>query len=56
MRITVDYEIRVILFAIDSDSINLASKVILLNGFIKKSTKDYSKELAKTTNILKDLF
>lgn len=55
LRITVDHEIRVILFAIDNDNINLASKVILLNGFIKKSTKDYNKEIQKATNILKNL-
>ena len=41
LRVSVDNEIRVILFAVDNDNINLATNVILLNGFVKKSTKDY---------------
>lgn len=55
LRISVDNEIRVILFAVDNENINLASTVVLLNGFIKKSTKDYDKEIIKATNILRRL-
>ena len=40
MRVSVDNEVRVILFAADSDNINLATRIIFLNGFIKKGTKD----------------
>lgn len=52
LRVSVDNEIRVVLFAIDHENINLASRVILLNGFIKKSTKDYDREIIKAQDIL----
>lgn len=55
LRISVDNELRVILFAVDNDNINLASNVILLNGFVKKSTKDYDREIKKAINILRNL-
>ena len=54
LRISVDNEIRVILFAVDNDNINLATKVVLLNGFVKKSTKDYDREIKKAINILRE--
>ena len=53
LRISVDNELRVILFSIDNENINLAKQIIFLNGFIKKSTKDYNKEIDKATDILK---
>ena len=53
LRIYVDNEIRIILFAVDNDNINLATTIIFLNGFIKKSTKDYNTEVVKAINILR---
>lgn len=55
LRISVDNEIRVILFAADNDNINFATNIIFLNGFIKKSTKDYDKEIIKAINILRKI-
>jgi hypothetical protein len=55
LRVSVDNEVRVILFAADNDNINLATTVILLNGFVKKSTKDYDREVVKAVNILDNL-
>lgn len=55
LRISVDNEVRVIIFAVDNDNINLATNIILLNGFVKKSTKDYDKEIKKAINILRNL-
>ncbi|MFK2809797.1 type II toxin-antitoxin system RelE/ParE family toxin [Bacteroides fragilis] len=55
LRVSVDNEVRVILFAADNENINLASSVVLLNGFVKKSTKDYDKEITKAINILRKL-
>lgn len=55
LRITVDNEIRVILFSVDNSNINLSSTVVFLNGFVKKSTKDYKKEVEKATSILRRL-
>ena len=48
-------EYRTVLFAIDNSNVILSTKIILLNGFLKKSTKDYSKQIAKAERILKGL-
>jgi hypothetical protein len=53
LRVSVDNEVRVILFSADNDNINLATNVVLLNGFVKKSTKDYDREITKAINILR---
>lgn len=54
MRVSVNFnEYRTILFAVDNDNIIL-SKRILLNGFLKKSTKDYSKQIKVAKQILED--
>lgn len=56
MRISVgSNEYRTVLFAIDNSNVILSTKIILLNGFLKKSTKDYDKQIAKAVRILKDL-
>jgi len=53
LRISVGNEYRVILFTIDSENIIEAKNILLLNGFIKKSTKDYKKEVTKAEKIIK---
>lgn len=55
LRISVENEVRVILFAADNNNINLATSIIFLNGFVKKSTKDYKREIAKAINILRSI-
>lgn len=55
LRVSVGNEIRVILFAVDDENINLATQVVVLNGFVKKSSKDYGKEIEKAINILRKL-
>ena len=55
LRISVDNEIRIILFSIDNDNINLSTRILFLNGFIKKSTKDYKREINKAETILRRL-
>ena len=53
MRVSVNTnEYRTILFAVDN--IILSKKILLLNGFLKKSTKDYSKQIKIAERILKD--
>lgn len=54
MRVSVDRnEYRTILFTIDNDNIVNATQILLLNAFLKKSTKDYKKQLEIADNILK---
>lgn len=56
MRISVgSNEYRTILFAIDKDNVIEATKIILLNGFLKKSNKDYRKQIEIAQSILNDL-
>ncbi len=44
-----------ILFAIDHENFIEAEQILLLNGFMKKSTKDYKKEIQKAEQILSRL-
>ena len=55
LRISVANEYRVILFTIDQDNFIEAEQILLLNGFMKKSTKDYKKEIQKAIQILNSL-
>ena len=55
LRILVDNEYRVVIFTIDNDNIIECEQIILLNGFVKKSTKDYKKEINKARQILDTL-
>jgi len=56
MRVSVGInEYRSVIFPIDHENIMQAKKIILLNGFLKKSTKDYDKHIKKLTKILNNL-
>ena len=54
MRISVDNEYRIILFAIDNDNFINANEIALLNGFIKKSTGDYDKQIVIAQKRMED--
>ena len=55
MRVSVNFnEYRTILFAVDNDNIIPSKRILLLNGFLKKSTKDYSKQIKVAKQILED--
>ncbi len=53
MRISATNAIRVIIFAIDNEDINQATKIVLLNAFVKKNTKDYKKQIITAVTILR---
>lgn len=56
MRVSVGTnEYRTVLFAIDNENIILSTKIVLISGFLKKSTKDYNKEITRAERILNDL-
>lgn len=56
MRVSIGTnEYRTVLFAIDQDNVIQATKIVLLNGFLKKSTKDYNQQISKAQRILKEL-
>lgn len=54
MRVSVGgNEYRTIMLTMDNENIMLATEIILLNAFMKKSTKDYQKQIKLAENILK---
>ena len=52
LRISTDNEYRVINFTMDNDSFINSTKILLLNGFIKKSESDYKKQIIIAQNIM----
>lgn len=54
MRISVDNEYRIILFSIDNENFINANEIVLLNGFIKKSTGDYDKQIPIAQKLMED--
>ena len=52
IRIQVNNEYRVIVFTLDHDNITQSKEILFLNGFIKKPTKDYDKQIKKAAKIL----
>lgn len=54
MRISADNEYRVILFAIDNDNFTEANEIVILNGFIKKSTSDYERQIRIALKIMEE--
>lgn len=55
MRISVDNEYRVVLFSIDRENIIEATQILMLNGFIKKSNKDYPPQIEIAKRIIQTL-
>jgi hypothetical protein len=53
LRIKAGNEIRIIIFAIDYSNFSECTKAICLNGFQKKSTKDYKKAIRQAEELLK---
>lgn len=54
LRIKAGNEIRIIIFSIDHSNFSECSKAVCLNGFQKKSTKDYKKAIKQAEKLLKD--
>ncbi len=52
VRVQVKNEYRIIVFTIDHDNINQCNNILFLNGFMKKSTKDYDKQIKLAIKIL----
>lgn len=56
MRVSIGTnEYRTIIFSVDDEDIRNATEIILLNSFLKKSTKDYKQELNKAKAIFKKI-
>ena len=52
LRIKAGNEYRVVIFAIDHLNFSECNKAVCLNGFVKKSTKDYKKAIKEAEKIL----
>lgn len=56
MRVSLgNNEYRTIMFTMDNKNVTLATEIVLLNAFLKKSTKDYQKQIKIAENILKGI-
>ena len=56
MRVSVGYnEYRTVLFATDSDNFINATEIYLLNSFLKKSKKDYGKQIKIARKLMKEI-
>ena len=53
MRISVENEYRVLLYPVDNQNLIEAQEILMLNGFLKKSTKDYKKQIAIADRTMK---
>lgn len=54
MHIKVDNEYRILTYTIDHEDINQATKIVFISAFLKKSIKDYNKEITKALKILEE--
>ncbi|WP_291859632.1 type II toxin-antitoxin system RelE/ParE family toxin [Marinilabilia sp.] len=54
LRIKAGNEYRVLIFAIDHLSFSECTKAVCLNGFIKKTNKDYIKAIKEAEKILEE--
>jgi len=54
LKIKVENQIRIIIFAVDHRNFNQCSKAILLNAFLKRSNKDYKKAIDKAQKLLEE--
>ena len=52
LRISTDNEYRIINFTIDNDNFINSTRILLLNGFVKKSESDYVKQIIIAQNIM----
>ena len=52
IRVSAENEYRIMVFTIDSENFMSASKILLMNGFIKKSKKDYKTQIAIAHKII----
>ena len=52
IRLQINNEYRILCFTIDHDNITQSKHIIFLNGFMKKSTKDYDKQIKTALKIL----
>ncbi len=53
MRVSVGTnEYRTVLFAMDNDNLILSTRIFVLNAFLKKSEKDYKKQIKLAEHIL----
>lgn len=52
LRILLNNQYRILFFTIDNEYLNQATELLFISGFVKKSTKDYAKEIKKALKIL----
>lgn len=56
LRIKAENEYRIIIFSIDHENFLQCTQAICLNGFVKKSKKDYKKAIKEAEKLLEEFF
>ncbi len=52
LKIKAENQIRVIIFTIDNENFNESNQIILLNGFLKRTNKDYKRAIKIADRLL----
>lgn len=52
LRIKADNQIRIIVFTIDSENFNDSKRILFLNGFLKRTNKDYVKAIKEAEKLI----
>lgn len=52
IRVQVNNEYRILAVTLDHENINQCTTILFVHGFMKKSTKDYDKQIKKAIKIL----
>lgn len=52
LKIKAENQIRIIIFTIDNENFNETDQIILLNGFLKRTNKDYKKAVKIADKLL----
>jgi len=52
LKIKAENQIIIIIFTIDNENFNSATQIILLNGFLKRTNKDYRKAIMIADKLL----
>ena len=52
LKIKAENQIRIIIFTIDNENFNESNQIILLNGFLKRTNRDYIKAIKIADNLI----
>ncbi len=51
LRVLLNDQYRILFFTLDSEDLNQFTELLFISGFIKKSTKDYKKQIKRNSKV-----